>query len=378
MIRARGLWLLVPPVAAVALVALLVPKATTSVSWIERSYANQPTLLAAMQKREFLRKERDEFEMAWQHTDLRERARSLRVPADPGLTFRFAADLPVGPRASVERAVRRELANLGDGAPHHAIAVGAYLDPDGGLGIYSRSVVLPADPEGPCTILIGFFTRSATEATIPVTDRVLGTCAFHAAFGAPGAGMHAWLLETNLRRAGYLQPPAAIVGDSAKLSPGHMSLDGDAEFLACRAGRLDGCGAVFNVTDGGTFTGIPASWWADFVRRDLAPAPELRTYSSTSLSSEAAPITSGLLAALADSLGRERFAHVWRGENTPAVEYERQAGRPIAAWVQRHLATRMAPYHVGPGVPIFQALLALILALVAAAIAITRTQRVMS
>ena len=375
MIRARALSLLGPPIAAVALVALLVPPAKTRESWYEQAHADQPALLAALQKRQSLRRERDEFRIAWRKIDLRERARDLRVPAVTALTFRFAADLPAGPRASVERAVRGELAALGDGAPHHAIAVSAYMDPEGG---YSRSVVLPSDPTDPCTIVIGFFTRGATEATIPATDRVLGTCAFHAAFGAPGAGMHAWLLATNLRRAGYLQPPAAIVGDTATLRPGYMSLNGEGEFLACRAGRLDGGDAVFDATDGGAFVGFPPSWWEEYVRRDLAPTPEIHTYSSTSLSGEAAPLFTGMLGALADSLGRERFATIWRSANSPAVEYERQAGRPLSAWVERHLATRMAPYHAGPGVPRFQAMLALVLVAVAAAIAISRTRRVMS
>ena len=378
MIRARGLWLLGPPVAALALVALLVPPAQPPFSWYERAYADQPAVLAALLKRQSLRRGRDELEMAWRHIDLRERAHDLRVSAVRGLTFRFAPDLPAGPRASVERAVRGELAALGDGAPHHAIAVSAYMDPVGGRGIYSRSVVLPSDPTGPCTIVIGFFTRGATEATIPATDRVLGTCAFHAAFGAPGAGMQAWLLATNLRRAGYLQPPAAIVGHTATLRPRDLSLGENGEFLACRAGRLDGCGAIFDATDVGEFAGFPPDWWDEYVRRDLAPTPEIHTYSSTSLSFEAAPLFTGLLGALADSLGRERFANIWRSASSPAVEYERQAGRPISAWVQRHLATRMAPYHAGPGVPMFQTMLALVLVAVATAIAISRTRREMS
>jgi hypothetical protein len=361
---------------AIGFFALLVPAASPETDWFGQVYASRPALLASLRKQDAAGRALGAVEDAWRRQEVRERAGAVRAPATPGVTFQIDAALSAAQRRDIETLAQEEIAEDSRGAPRHRVAVVAEIDPSLRSARYERSVVLPLDSAAPCTIVLRLPAVRGVHPVRTPTDRLLGTCGFYAAFGAPGAGMQQWLLETNLLRAGYLRPPAAVAGDTARIEQPRGYFDRVSEFEACRAGRLAGCATVFTPT---ALVGTRMQRFAfQAPVRELAPTPELRSYSSTILSAETAPITSGLLGALADSLGASRFATIWRSALPPDQAYARETGRPIAAWVRGHLASRTTPYQAGPGIPAMQALFGLAVAVIAALVAIWRSPRVMS
>ena len=105
--------------------------------------------------------------------------------------------------------------------------------------------MLPTEPSGACTIVLRYPPLHQRTIGVSATDRLLGTCGFFAAFGEPGAGMRRWLLETNMSKAGFLQPPAAASERVTDLTlQWYNVFDGDIEFHACRAGRATACGST--------------------------------------------------------------------------------------------------------------------------------------
>lgn len=368
-----------PTLVALALAVLLVPSPRPDRDWYELAYADQPSTLAVLRKREALQRALTRVEDVTQRVEARERAQRAVAPATAGVTFDLDPRLTEGQRREIMEQVRSEVSASAPGAPRYRLVVIGYVDPRGEWGArYERAVVLPTDATQACTVVLripnalgGAFVRYAT-------DRLLGTCAFYAAFGAPGAGVQQWLLDTNLRRAGFLQPPSALIGDTSRTVIERYNAIDRSEYEACRAGQAEGCAAVFSPTD------APNARLAGFGlrsrggTRSLVETPELRIFYPTSLGSESAFVAGGLLAALADSVGAARFTEIWQSPLSPAEAFERQSGRPLTAWVRSHLATRMEPYHAGPAIPRLQALLAFGLALLSTGVAIALTPRVMS
>jgi len=372
-------WIAFPILLAMALAVMLVPSPGVEGDWYERAYADQPVALATIRKREALQRALTALEDATARVSAREQALGAAGPATPGITFRLDPRLTAGQRGDIMEIVRGEVDAVAPAGPAHRLVVVASVVPKPGLGMwgarYDRAVVLPTDATSPCAVVLripdfpnGAHMRSAT-------DRLLGTCAFYAAFGAPGAGMHEWLLATNLRRAGFLQTPSALVGDTARVGGERYRTFRPDEFEACRAGRAEGCAEVFSPS--GAATGSTDRIGRSAVRGQVE-TPELRIFSPTTLGSEYAFVTGGLLAALADSVGTARFAELWRSPFPPPQAYERQSGRPLTAWVEAHLATRMPAYHAGAAIPPLQTLLALGLVALAILVAIWRSPRVLS
>lgn len=288
------------------------------------------------------------FETAWRAADARVRANGLGPVAGVLVTSdRGAADPH---RAAAERLVREELGALGAATPRAPVAVVVLHDEDLQYPRYVREVVLPERSGAACTVVLRLSARFPHFAGTGSTDRLLGTCAFHAAYGAPGAGMQQWLTETNLQRAAYLQRPASH-GDGVVRDPGEANAAGrDAVVAACRSGRVEGCRELWMAR---VDTLLLEPWQRSLPT--VAP-PELRvaTFGPSSFAAPRSAISAGLLASLAEHLGPERFAEVWRAPGSPEEAYARIAGRPLTAWVGEHVQTNIREYRAGPGLGVTQ------------------------
>lgn len=341
---------------AVSAVVLLVPGAAP----VERDrfmgwYPEDPELETAARRRWAIGRTEAALEEALDRVDARERARAARRGAGPGLTFRMDPAIPAALRSEIEVAARDEIAAAGPGAPRHPVVVAAALADDRRPSRYLRWVVLPGQSAEPCVVLLRFSPAAVLTERLEVTDRVLGSCAFYAAFGAPGAGMSAWLLSTGLRSAGYLQPPAAIAEDTTRIAiprtaSGTISLG----LWACAAGRADACRGIFSPER----DGIRSLRWdaLSLSPPQMIETDEVAVFSSTSLSSAFSPVSYGLLAAMATAIGPAQFESVWRSTEPPEEAFQSQMGEPIEAWLGRHVAARIEPYHAGAMPPVSRTL----------------------
>jgi len=355
--------------------ALLVPAPPPEGTWIERRYADQPEVLNALKAREAARAEREMLETAWRVTEARELARAARAPSGTALSLQLDARLPQAVRDRVSQTAHAEIAALGPGAPRHPIVLVAVPeDLTRGTG-YTRSVILPLAAGEPCTIVMQFPERARSAQGFSPFDRLLGTCAFYAAFGAPGEGMRAWLLSTNAAKAGYLGPQPGVRGDREAVALEYWyATANQLAYRGCRVGRSDACLALFNGVEetGESFLG------AGPTTTPRIPAPEVRFYWSGAFRSSWAPVADGLLAELAAAVGPRTFEAIWRGARSPSEEYERLAGEPLAQWTARHVAAKLQPYQAGPTIPPLPMALTLALILGAATVSIARSRRTMS
>ena len=332
---------------ALGAIVLLVPPADPAGrDWLASLYRDHPELWSAVRRVRAITRVETALEDAVARVDARERARTARQGAGPGLTFRMAAAIPAPLRAEIERAAREEIATAGPGALRHPVVVVAALAEDPRPSRYLRWVVLPDEPTDPCVVIFRFSPAAIGTERPAVTDRVLGTCAFYAAFGAPGAGMSAWLRSTSQRTAGYLLPPAAIADDTARIvisrtSSGATSLP----VRACAVGRAEACRRLFSPEqDRAGFASWDPYYWSP---PRVVEVEEVAVFTSTSLSSEYSRVSSGLLAAMVTAVGPAQFASIWRSAQPPEEAFQSQMGEPIEAWVQRHVAARIEPYHAG-------------------------------
>ena len=363
---------------ALLLVALLTPSAEQGPRWpwFEEEYLSDPELLRAARFHNASRQQDAALTWAWRRVDTRERAQAASRNATPGLTLRFDPAVPPQLRADVERTVAAEVAMLGAGAPRHPVVVLSVVDPEDRSGRYNRATVLPADVHAPCAVVLRFSGEGLQAAHIPVTDRVLGTCAFHAAFGAPGRGMNAWLLATNMAAASYLVAPSAIAGDTAPLLFGRArSIDAFAA-LACIAGRAEGCARPFS-SDTAAAALVRDPWTAAY-RRPIVDSRDVAMHTSTSMTERDSRISDGLLSALATSLGPERFTRIWGSDRAPQEEFAAQEGRPLTEWTGEYFRSQAAPYHAGPMLPSERSLLVFALAIAAAMAALGWSRREIS
>lgn len=192
----------------------------------------------------------------------------------------------------------------------------------------------------------------------------LGTCAYFAAFGAPGHEVARWLTSRHyvvalnpwgLRgspestRAGTLLDP-----DKPWFWSYVYSYEPDA--VACMAGRPDACRRTALAT--GTGESTPAvsteqNWW-----KPPSPAGAYRYFAD-----------------LVDDIGAERFNRFWNSELAPDTALAAAMRMPVGEWTRRWQATIIPPIRLGPVAPPSAVVLATLLGVAAVALVMLTAKR---
>lgn len=273
--------------------------------------------------------------------------------APSGLTLRIGADLPARVREAIESGVRTELAMLGVSAPAHPVVVIAASDKETMDPRYRRAVVIPQRSAAPCTVVLHIPPRQYGHFRLSSMERVLGTCAFFAAYGTPGEGMRQWLRSTQLRRAAYLTPPVSESDDSTRhgIRSGRLS-----EYLGlrgCQAGRAPLCDEYVTPRDS-TIAQYESAYRRSYFYYDNDPSPAVKAYHDQVVmfdparANERRRITDGFLSALARSVGPARFSAMWQSDE-PVQSYARTEGQPLAAWTTTFVRAQVVTADVGSG-----------------------------
>jgi hypothetical protein len=353
-------------------------------AWWEQDWRSHPELLEAGRARRAAFNEEERLKRAWLQAHARAVATASASRADQPFTLLAAAGVPPVVSARYDSIARSELRATGEPAPRHRVVLAIELDSSLSIGWpYQRIVVLPQRASDPCTVIMRVSrtsvnrTRSSYFGLHP-EDRLLGTCAFYAAFGTPGAGTATWLRDTRQATVAYLQPPPAQATDTGRIDATWYR-DFPLQLRGCRAERLDACAAVISPTAASAqpFYIEDQTYFEEFARRDWS-ATDIVERSPRSLSSELAPVSYGLAAALVKDLGPERFGTLWRSDRGIEQEFERQEGRPLAAWAGEYILTRMEPYDAGPGLPAVQVAFAVAILAFGTALTLLRSPRQLS
>lgn len=353
----------------------LIPEPRPAQNWREWGWEHDSVVLGAIRTREPLRQRANLLERRWEYAE----ARASVAPATSadGLTLVTPGDFPPARRTALEAAARAELRLAGVQVPKHPVTVRVLADTgrDGNYR-YRRFVVLPSSATDPCGIVLRAPSHRLRSLELASEDRLLGTCAFYAAFGDPGAGMARWLRDTRATTAAYLTPPPTVAADTALLDATWRRYYSDELLVVrgCRAHVARACemamtpdlASVRAVAIDGLSPGFEALW----EDADVVP------YGAGVLDHPAAPVTFGLLGALAADLGERRFAAIWTSDLAPPEAFERLEARPLAAWMDEHVAREVRPYRRGPGPALPQMIVALALlgTLVVASTRLTRRE----
>jgi hypothetical protein len=359
-------WRYIPFVGAVAagaLFALLMPTRDVQGPDVAERPGHSAELRAAERRWRALRDSVSRHEAALERAMARERARAValggaratgmqRAPGVPGAAAsrRVAviadANVPPSARTAVLHVVEQELAGIGAVVPRHPVAV-ILTASDLPENRRSRRVIaLPEAGEDPCVVVVQLSGAQVRGAAVTIaTERLLATCAFYAAFGTPGAGMQGWLTETNMRSAGYLQPPASLASQPLPLEMPVEGAAGRPALAGCRAGRPAACDALFDGADR-LRDGFFGPRDAEIAR--LAGTTGVTSIQPMSLAGRRSVVESGLLAALAADLGELRFTALWTHSHPPREAFATLEGRPLSSWTADHVTRTVEPYHAGP------------------------------
>ena len=231
----------------------------------------------------------------------------------------------------------------------------------GGRRIYSNRIwyAFPNATDGrTCLVIV---PRAFAGARSPSEIyRILGPCAFYAAFGQPGQGIEAWLHAVNYH------PAQEGDWNSPRLPPGRLSI---ADFSEVTMPQLLGGGAVFATRQGislaaaGCAAGRPDRcgpaldmnpWYVRFVDQPhSADKPAWPGASSDQ---------SWYFADLVRDRGHERFARFWRSPLPRDSAFAQAYGLSIEDWTQHWLAGRHPDVRVGPAIRLSSVLLGLLFA----------------
>lgn len=172
-------------------------------------------------------------------------------------------------------------------------------------------------------------------------SRLLGPCAYYAAFGRPGAPIERWLahgatryaLSANWHPIDYDIDPA-VVFDGIPFE----WYTGNFDFEACHSGRVARCGRmVQEVTTAGTFRvrlgGI-----------DLPGVVRWRT--SWNRWDQASP-ADRYLADMVAGFGPDRFGRFWRSAGTLDSAFVHAFDTPLAGWTHRWVDASYPPLPAG-------------------------------
>lgn len=344
-------------------VALLIPKAATPEKDPDRDRSWKDYQEAAARSR-----------ATWRlrmRAEARAIANALPAVAAESPFVRIDRAIPAASAAELREVFEGELRDAGAAPPRHPIALVATIDTAQRSAIYYRAIALPERPGEPCTVVLTISEKHKERISLNGAQRLLGACAFYAAFGAPGAANAEWLRATRFSSARYLRRPFAFTGDTAKVDlsfgRGYYSA-GSIEVFGCRAGRAEACADLFS-PDPAREPLIHEDYsYSEPLLATYEPGTEI--YSSGTSDGGIYNLQAGLLAGLADDIGRERFGELWRGPRPLTESFPEESGQPLSAWVADYVASRTLPYHAGPGIRLLPAILGLALALVVAAVAL--------
>ena len=248
-------------------------------------------------------------------------------------------------------------------SPAHMPAAPAFLLPDS----TDRSTCLAYVPviywERP-----GLLKQTHPAPTYDLAELLrngLGTCAYFAAFGAPGQEIAHWLTSRHYEVALYpwtlLVPPrpARTVFDLDPGNPGFWSFvyRYQPEAVGCMAGRVEACRRA--VLSSGTGDLVPVvsaeqQWW-----RPPSPARADRYFAD-----------------LVAAIGPERFGRFWNSELPLDTALATAMRMPVGEWTRRWQATLVPPIRLGPAAPFSATLLATLLGVAAVVLVmLTATRR---
>ncbi len=181
------------------------------------------------------------------------------------------------------------------------------------------------------------------------TASVQGPCHLAARFGPPGPGILAWLkgggIEFARQPAGFTSARnlrAFYQGTRAfgvKWAPFVQLAPMDA--ARCRAGIVDGCGAVLVDPDFGRFGST---------RADLGAHPELVGEIRSTYGSPFGPFDDTILADLAADFGDERFERFWTSDASFEEAFETAFDTSPGDWMTGWAARNLWMEARGPGV----------------------------
>lgn len=328
--------LLIVVAATAGLFLWMIPDRVETRPWWEYQYQNDSAALGHERAVRAATIRRAQLETQWRRAEAN--ARIAEVPVRAGLTVVAHPSVPLATRRTFEDAVRAELEAIGASVPRHPIVLRIEADSSSVAGYHYRTaIVLPTASDGACGVFITVPFRNRSRPAVSVWDRVLGTCAFYAAYGAPGAGIREWLARTRATAAEYLTPPPALAG-----TPGVVELSSwrrEYELAACRAGVATWCEELFERRGLRPLTAIRSA-----AGDSLVAAPNVSITTNGGLGDDRSIVSGGLLAALAQDLGERRFATLWASDEGPTAAYAALEGLPLSSWVREHVATHVAEY----------------------------------
>ena len=361
-------------VAALALVAMLIPKATPLIEDVDDPYWQMWREVGVARA-----DARTVRELYWR-AEARATARAFPVPAKPEIIVRFDPSIGTVARERLKQAFEAEVRDAARGPLKSSVALVVGVDTQMRNAVYRQSTVQPEGPGEPCMVLIRATGPHIERLAIEPTRRLLGTCGFYAAFGEPGPPIKQWLRDTRAFAARFLRVPAAFAGDSAPIdlarARSYYALL-EVDVYGCRAGRAAACDRVASPDpvarlqlegDGPVRAGR--------VEELAHYEPGVSVLASGVRGSSL--VQQALLAKLAEELGNDRFGEVWRGTGSLEEAYVAETGRTLTEWTSDYVASRTTPYHAGPGVPLLSTLMALAITIALATWTLARASRAMT
>lgn len=172
-------------------------------------------------------------------------------------------------------------------------------------------------------------------------SRLLGPCAFYAAFGAPGARIQQWLthggvryaLSANWHQVNYEVDQTATLGTTP-----FEWYTGSFDFVACRTGQVRRCARM--VTD-------PAAALAFRLRVGAVTLPgAMESWISSRGLGRSTP-GDRFLADLVVAFGPDRFARFWHSAAAPDSAFVQAFGTPLSGWTHQWVEASYPPLPAG-------------------------------
>jgi hypothetical protein len=369
-------WTVGTVIAGSVIVGILMPKAENDLFRNERQARTDSLWNAWISSAEQTRL----FKRVVDRAEAREIARALPPVRAEAPLIRIDPRIGRESEARLRRRFEDEVREAGGATPRHPLAFVVRIDSTNPTGIYLRAVALPERAGDPCTIVMTVPFNLRNTLFLVATQRLLGTCAFYAAHGAPGPEVERWLRDTRIASAQYIARPSAFAGDTVdlKLRMRWYGFTTDAASLArCRAGAEDAC-LRFLSPDPATpaIFEEPREGGAALDRTPLATvAPGTEVFQSGSWGGDLYLLRGAILGTMATELGPERFGALWRDSRPLEESFRAFEGRTLGAWVAEYVAERTEPYAAGPGLRLLPILLSLALVLGAMLLGIFRSPR---
>ena len=302
---------------------------------------------------------------------LRRRASSSRAD---GITLDMPADAPAPLRERLKNLLELSRAQIGS-TVSVPVVVSLLLDqpsrdtlPSHTPGRMSVQYLMPQSVGDRACHVIVRAQRTINAANLPpiLTSRasLLGPCAFIAAFGEPGRGIHRWLQSRQYdvaRGVGFSANPAAqpgtVVRRAARDSVTQVYARYELESTrACKSGDLDACrNAVLSPR----------------LQRNMIYAVDIWAFEQTT-----GYAGDFYLSDLVVEFGRERFRKFWSSNAEAEVAFEQVFGQSLAEWTNAWMRYRYGSESRGPLLPLSSAMTALfaVVLLVAGAVVVERRQ----